>query len=412
VISDIFFFHIPKTAGTSLRGFLEGLFDHSYTSDIWFVDSLISKPPEKLNNLQIIAGHFPVSTLNWIPIKNFSTITFLRHPIQRSISHFNHLRSNQSAYMHHASTASDIEGFLTTNEGLFEMANLQTRYLGSISLANDFLVDRNLVSKRDADSCISGPNIEHAYKRALNFIEKCDVLGIMEKMNESMQLIAHKFVLSSCVCIGHANRAVNSHDLVSESVINKLSEINKFDLKLYDEANSIFNEKISGISSDLIEDAYLNYMKCQSNISSWYFSPDKSSLSYGWHGREFINDTEWARWSAVKSAFIDIPNLILGFKYKISFRIGFYSSEQKNTFSFFVNGIRMDLDFINCDPLNCNQQIFQCILDDSCYIDFSFIRLEWSVDFLVNPAKQFGELDNRDLGVYLWWCSIEKLIDS
>jgi hypothetical protein len=408
-VEKTFFLHIPKTAGTSLRGFLEGLFHQTNTSDAWFVDDLLKIPPWKQSNAKLIAGHFPTSIFKWLSLDQYRTITFLRDPLARSISHFNHLKTNEDAYMHAVAKDCDLDTFLQRDDGLFELANIQTRYLGASDLSSEYFFDRSVITREEAESWIYGNRIQKTFRSAIEVLENCDVTGIVERMEDSMLLLAARFVLSNRLSIGHANRGKLPLPSISEQTLGLLREINQYDFKLYAEALRILSQRISEITPESIENSYSRRLASMPKVASWHYTPEDSAFAYGWHGRELIEGGEWARWSAAESAYIDIPCLLPAANYIISFRAGFYTREQLESFRFSINGEHLLLESVRCDDKNEMQKIFRCRVEGKLlYKNTGYIRLGWEVNTLVNPEKQFGENDNRDLGVYLWWCSIDK----
>ncbi len=405
----VLFLHIPKTAGTSLRGFLEGLYPESRCFKKWFTDSLLKSPPWELVESYFIAGHYPASILDWLPANEFRMITFVREPIGRSTSHFNHLKTETTAFMHPVAVDCDLETFLHRNDGLFEMANMQTRYLGSVDLDSDCYFNRANISKECADAWINGPLIENAFQRALEFLEKCDVVGIVEKMQESMLMLANSIGLSSQASMGYANRSKLMPPSISAETLDRMREINQFDLKLYDEAQRIFAKRISTLTPAQIDDSYRKHLATLPIMRSWHYTPGDSAYAYGWHGRELIGEGNWAKWSANEKAYMDLPKFLPVTEYIISFRAGFYTLKQFEDFRFTVNGVIVPLKSIRCDEKSETQRIFRCLIPGSLLNNCQdYIRLGWEVDTLVNPAQEFGEVDNRDLGIYLWWCCIEN----
>lgn len=404
----IFFLHIPKTAGTSLRAFLEGLYPESRCHKGWFIDSLLRSPPWELAEKYFIAGHYPVSALDWLPHNNYRIVTFMREPIARTLSHFNHLKTESEAFMHSVARDSDLDSFLQRDDGLFELANIQTRYLGALDIDAEYFVDRSNVKKDDADSWINGPRIEKSFQRALDILEQCDVVGIVEQMQDSMLMLASSLGLSSQISMGYANRGKLMPPLLADKTLARLREINQFDLKLYDEAKRILAKRIETLTPEQIDNSYRKHFASLPDIRNWHYTPEDAAYSYGWHGRESIGEGEWARWSAATNAFIDIPKLMPASKYIVSFRVGFYTLDQLEGFRFTVDGVCLPLQSVRCSEISNTQRIYRCHIPGSLIKNCNgYIRLGWEVDTLVNSAQTFNKIDNRDLGVYLWWCGIE-----
>lgn len=405
----VLFLHIPKTAGTSLRGVIEGLYPESRVCKSWLVDDLLKTPVWELTEMDFMAGHYPLSVLDWLPSRRYTKVTFLREPLARSISHFHHLQSTSSAYCHSNVEECDLDTFLHRPDGLFEMANMQTRYLGAENLDREYFIDRVQVNAESAETWINGSCIELAFQRACESLEQFDVIGIVERMNDSMLLLADQLVLSSQVTMGHANRATRVPSTLSDSALSCLREINRYDLKLYEEAGSLLNARIAELTSEQLEARYRSLFASAPALRSWHYTPKDGAYAYGWHGRENLPDGNWARWSASNEGLIDIA-LDYNMTYIVTFRVGFYTFEQLAHFRFTVNGEAIPLSSVRCDSFSENQRIYSGVIyAQSLDPNQPYLRLGWVVDTLVNPAQSFGETDNRDLGCYLWWCGVEAV---
>lgn len=311
--------------------------------------------------------------------------------------------------MHTSAKDCDLETFLNRADGLFELANIQTMYLGGEDLNSDYFLDKTVVSAESAASRIAGPIVQKAYQNAISFLESCEVVGIVERMNDSMLSIADKFVLPSAISIGHANRGELQTPPVSERLFKRLQEINQYDLKLYDEAQRILSKRIDKITTENIENTYRAHFASTPRIRDWHYTPEDAALCYGWHGRELLENGVYARWTATERAYIDVPSFLPASFYTISFRVGFYTQEQMESFQFTINGKQVLVDSVRCDENNKFELIYKCrVIGKQLHNPDKYIRLGWEVDVLVNPARQFGARDSRDLGVYLWWCSINN----
>ena len=87
--TKLFFLHIPKTAGTSLRSYLV---DQYHEKDVlqkydWL--SLNSTDIDELEKYNLIMGHFDYRMVGLLP-SGYKTATFLREPVARTISAIRH----------------------------------------------------------------------------------------------------------------------------------------------------------------------------------------------------------------------------------------------------------------------------------------------------------------------------------
>jgi hypothetical protein len=93
----VVFMHIMKTAGTSLSELCSGWVAPGRGRVHLYIDDLLLTPPAMLARLGFIAGHIPFEALEIIPGR-FQTVTVLREPIARAISHYSTLRRSGPRY--------------------------------------------------------------------------------------------------------------------------------------------------------------------------------------------------------------------------------------------------------------------------------------------------------------------------
>lgn len=409
-LCPVFFLHVPKTAGTAVRGFLENFYPASTVCNAWFIDDFIKLTPTEMSSLRLIAGHYPASVFNWIPqINRYKLITYLRDPIERTISHFYHLQFENTAALHPLAKDCSIDEFILNNNGIFDFANFQTRFLGGIDLDSEYFQDRFNITDEMAAMQISGPKIESIFERACENLECFDVIGIVEQMEKSLLLISSQLGLDSKIDMNYSNKGQLIRSSLSEKTKSRIAEINEYDLKLYSKAKAILHRKCTGINPDTINERYREKMRSTPSIQNWSYKPQDGAFIYGWHGREKLDNSEWARWSSSKNCFIDL-NVDQANSYELRFRAGCYTLSQLETLRVKVNGVSVRLESVRCDAASDTQRIFKCILTPELLVtSITFIRIAFEVDFLVNPKREFFEADNRDLGVYLWWCCLTCL---
>jgi hypothetical protein len=83
-VSQLYFLHIPKTAGSSLTRLLEDSWPAGALAPQRFVQELSCAPAEEFGGYELVAGHHGL-----LPVTDRSlVITVLREPAQRAWSHF------------------------------------------------------------------------------------------------------------------------------------------------------------------------------------------------------------------------------------------------------------------------------------------------------------------------------------
>lgn len=166
--------HIPKTAGTSLRRMLqneygprlvypgdphlERLPNGWYPSGRELLRDFRSLPPHN-----VLVGHVPACLGDLLP-SPYQAVTFLRDPIQRSLSLLNHWSRMTGKPI---AEFMDDEQFMTTR-----VADFQTRILGA-----DGVPDHSELESIDAQTLA----------RALQRLDTMAFIGLTEQFEESCQ---------------------------------------------------------------------------------------------------------------------------------------------------------------------------------------------------------------------------------
>jgi hypothetical protein len=176
----ILFIHISKTAGTSFRLMLEEYYGKRmvYPGDFyrfslpngWYPSgSEMLKNYAKLPSHSVLVGHFTAAMADMVP-RIYRAVTFVREPIQRSLSvlaHFSHTLKIP------VDTLVEDSQFMS-----MKINNFQTRILGA-----DGVCDLHQVEAAD----------DHMLARALSRLETLDFVGITERFEESCQKFDSQF---------------------------------------------------------------------------------------------------------------------------------------------------------------------------------------------------------------------------
>lgn len=153
-LRSIFFFHIPKTAGTALQNlFATRMGDDRVTRPLAMrMDEALTRHAEA----SAICGHFFVEQGQKLPRDRVS-LTVLRNPVDRFLSYFYFRKHNvERAVIDHRVHSLDVEAFIDKlGEADLEELNLQTTMLcplGTSTPAMLSLPERVAAAKRAVDS--------------------------------------------------------------------------------------------------------------------------------------------------------------------------------------------------------------------------------------------------------------------
>lgn len=215
----LFFVHIPKTAGTSFRtGAAEyfgdeyiyadygpnsretsrDIFSNFYESpDLYHIKVLAEN-----KGIRLLTGHVPAAKYNPI-IASSNMTTFLRHPVEQVISHYEH-------YVMHHDYDKSLEDFIAERR----FTNLQSRVLSGLP------------------------------------IELYGFLGVTERYNESIDLFNsfyeadfQKLSLNSKNSKGSLKPRFNSLKELDQKTYDFIAEQNSRDMQTYQLALDIFDER-------------------------------------------------------------------------------------------------------------------------------------------------------------------------
>ncbi|MFZ6021909.1 MAG: sulfotransferase family 2 domain-containing protein [Patescibacteria group bacterium] len=281
----IYFSHIPKTAGTTLRSFISQFFpeDRIFSAQLW--NELENPEMTDWSKYDFVSGHFGHALTTYLP-DNTKTITMLRDPIQRTVSQYNHVVSDR--YFEHKIGKRRIKDIGNGDMNLMLQDAECADYFSNIQLKFIALsckpVERGMVSFGNWEETIINNSKAQLLDLALNRVSKYYFLGIQEFFEQSYLLLSYKegfhpYFDGERRMVMEKKLQFNS---IKDELLEKLYEINDLDLKLYSYSVEIFKkdynnmcEKICsslGVSipdfSDTasIKDLLVKYQKINKNI--------------------------------------------------------------------------------------------------------------------------------------------------
>jgi hypothetical protein len=203
-----------KTAGTTINYILRNNFGYNYVEialPTFRSDDL--KNLLKINsNIRAIGGHSLRSTINLKSVcPKIKYLIFLRDPINRYISHYNHARRINSHQM-----------TLEESSMILGETNYQTKFItGSIGI-------------RDRSFCATKNDLRKA-KKILS--EDFTFVGLVEKFDQSLLLLRKMLGMQNFDIrykkINITKGRLISKDMISTNLLNRLKEMNQLDCELY-----------------------------------------------------------------------------------------------------------------------------------------------------------------------------------
>jgi len=189
-MNKFFFVHLQKTGGISLLWRLRRVFPDPSTypnqsdGDTWAdgpqmsTDLLMQRwaNPERRNEIQLIAGHFPLCSMQLLR-QEFISFTVLREPVERTLSFLRHYRINHPAAGERSLEEIYEDPFIARNilrNHMTKMLSLTTK-----EMTDGVLTDIEMTS-------------DHL-QRATENLAAMKLVGVTERLEDFAQLLAQEF---------------------------------------------------------------------------------------------------------------------------------------------------------------------------------------------------------------------------
>jgi hypothetical protein len=221
----LIFLHIPKTAGTTLNRIIEWQYSplSIFTMDPYRIratpERLMKLPEARRRRLRMVRGHFYYGIHESLP-QGATYITMLREPVARFLSAYYFLQRRPLHPMHRKvkSERIGVEDFIRLTP---RRQNLQCSLIAGIK-SNGKCEESTLEIAKE------------------NLVKSFSVVGISERFEESLMLIAKTFDWEVPF---YENRKVSkTRPQVDSSAVEMIKEHNRLDLELYEFGKRLFEE--------------------------------------------------------------------------------------------------------------------------------------------------------------------------
>lgn len=200
--TEIHFFHIPKTAGTSLAGMIRRAYPEEEGIPAHTARELLALAPEQVPRYRCYTGHF-FSLLPRLMDRDLPTVTLLREPVAQVTSLIRHCEREDplagklvprlARFTHHLwDSFPPLRGRLEKSICPVIMNNFQTRVLGcEVAPAYDLKADFRGHTYPLLAPGFTHPDedMETIFTRAKARLDSMVVVGTVERFAESANLI-------------------------------------------------------------------------------------------------------------------------------------------------------------------------------------------------------------------------------
>lgn len=236
--ASVFFLHLPKTGGTTMRRVLDREYRNArryeigedVTGDIRAFREL-KWGPDKAPNL--VQGHMSYGLHQFVPGPS-TYVTLLRDPMRRALSDYHYVTSTREHPIHeHVKNLSLREYFESGITG--QLSNGQVRLLSGDNLPNDPGVPSN--------RCMERADLGRAQEHLRNGFA---ATGLQERFDETLVLFRRRlgwrwpFYLRENV----TSRSYRMEDARPED-LERIRELNSLDMELYESVRSMFDAQVS-----------------------------------------------------------------------------------------------------------------------------------------------------------------------
>lgn len=410
---QLYFLHIPKAAGTTFRMFLENTFDNNDICPAYDFFSVTQIPYKRLQKYRLVRGHMGSNFINYIDVRPF-TVTMIRNPVDRALSHFNYIRRDPThpKYKLINEQKMSLMDLLAVPKLRGEFENFQTKALAHNveheTLRHIAKNSSNPLEFQQAFQKIKPPlDNSEMLELAMKRLREIEFVGVVNRFEESMQLASYQLGFHPPQQVQKLNVNYSRQSQAdTDEIRHLLKEKNSLDTKLYRLAQEIFEERYNQMTHKLVKDHYRTVFSQQSEVM------ERVDLNFsakiqgdGWLQREEYARHGIVRWTGPGTSSVLDFNLKPGKAYEV--RVSIVDAVAEDVLQSFA---------ISCDgrmlPTRIKKELTShtaiAMLDAEMVSD-GITSIEFTVNRVASEPESGSELinhnSNRQCGV-----AIKKVI--
>ncbi len=425
-----YFVHIPKTAGTSFIVLLDRFYaaEKIYPHQLWRETQEIDVDANDAYDLY--RGHFGGGGVSVLTRRDLEYFTLLRDPNSMAQSTYQFVKREKNTKVHELVVQQQMS-FSDFLQHHITSPLVKNRLIRNISFdfvddpaAQEVFLSAETIQYLQSIIEQQKPAIDDDQRllRAKEFLVSCRWFGLLERFDESMQLLCYTMHWPP---VGSSQK-LNTHKhalTVSEAETDILERLNQQDTAFYSFASTLFEQRLADMKSSLDQ---LRTSECQSTddlLDQRYQQHQAqvmadqlpAELSYGfdqallgsqWHRRELMHpENEYFRWTGPGSVS-SIDFWVQPKEYTITMRL------INATDVAVLDGLILTL---NGQPAQwkTNDTGLVRILSLSCEKEMihsnGLLRLGIQCNAMTSHQQAFGSDDERLVGVAIHWIKFKHV---
>jgi hypothetical protein len=244
-LAPVYFLHIPKTGGTSMRLIMaERYGDRLCPAAMW--DDFFRAPELRSTSYDAYAGHFGMDLPKFLRT-HMRVFTLLREPIARTRSHYLEVRRTTTHPLHDLVSTQTLRDFVFDPATVPMVVNFQARYLASTGLALEefsciftpYWHSRYTLSVAwETASCyVDTSTLKEA---AMSALRSLDFVGLTEDFKEELRRLQKIFGFRSIhVPRSNASPREDADQPIEPDVEQRIRYLTSVDAELYTAAQEL-----------------------------------------------------------------------------------------------------------------------------------------------------------------------------
>jgi hypothetical protein len=234
----VYFLHIEKTAGSSVHRVLTGALPNNRVCPVRLWQDLEGVNPDDIRDFALYSGHLTGAFSDFVG-RRLRTVTILRDPVQRSISHYAHVRRDSASLYHKLAKHMSLREFCLHPETRQLIENYQTRALAGA----DFSAPRPWPKEIALPGSFEQMN--EMLVRAQAAMKDCIAVGITERLSDTLTLFSDVLGVKWSGVTPYENASYNRPQTVDPETLAIIRDLTACDEILYREAGEILTVRLA-----------------------------------------------------------------------------------------------------------------------------------------------------------------------